>query len=332
MQSKIEVPKDSLFLAPMEGVTNESYRMALEELYPKAWDFMACDFHRIPSVGITSPKKLLQHYGETIYSSSMMLNNYYQVLVSTRSQIQPTIENLQKLNFPWIDLNLGCPSKSVNGHKGGSYLLSDLFELKKILLTMRDTHKGFLSAKIRLGYKDTDSFLDILKLLEDSGIEMITIHGRTKEQMYKGIANWDFIKLAVEKSSLPIIANGDVWTLEDLYNVREFTGCHGVMMARGAMKTPWLSELAKEYSSNLLAISQDQAYLNEIRKEKIPEYFKTLEKYMIDIPAPRILNKFKSLSRYLFDDLDTSHKLRSSFLRAQSLETFKERLENLRKL
>ena len=93
--------------------------------------------------------------------------------------------------------------------------------------------------------KDDKTFIDCIKLFEDEGVEAITIHGRTRDQLYKGLANWSYIEQAVKTTSLPIIGNGDLWTTSDIKNIFEQTGCHSVMLGRGALKTPWMSKILK---------------------------------------------------------------------------------------
>jgi tRNA-dihydrouridine synthase B len=313
----------ALFLAPMEGITDEVYRQTLSQTFP-GWDYMACDFLRIPSVSVYPAKKILGHYGVNIYHGPLRKNNYYQILTPTNGLIEEHVDIFNELQFDWLDLNAGCPSKAVTGHAGGSFLLSDLKLLQNVVSRIRKNFKGHFTVKMRLGFKDDANFEKIIKLLGDEGVEAITVHARTREQLYKGIADWRYIEKAVKISSVPIIANGDIWTLQDIENIFSQTGCYGVMLARCALKTPWLAELYYEYKKNILGISQDQNFLNEIRKEKIPQYFKALEKNILlhDKSEEVLLNYFKSLSRYIFDDLSPDYK--SQILRAQSYQQFNQ--------
>jgi tRNA-dihydrouridine synthase len=103
---------------------------------------------------------------------------------------------------------------------------------------------------MRIGYKDDNTFLDCIKLFEDEGVQAITIHARTRDQLYKGIADWSYIKQAVQATSLPIIGNGDIWTISDVKNIFEMTGCHSIMLGRGALKTPWMAKILKNKDLN----------------------------------------------------------------------------------
>lgn len=307
----MQFKEGSIFLAPMEGVTDDIYRNCVEKTFG-FWDYYACDFLRLPAAGFYSPKHILNHYGEKTYSSPYMKEKtYYQVLASPKSHIEDSLEKISKLDFPWLDINLGCPSKKVCQNEGGSFLLSDLKKLEDLIKRFRKHYQGFLTAKIRVGYLDDKNFFNILSCLEANGIETITIHGRTKEELYKGKANWKYIKEAVKHCSIPIIGNGDIWNCDDIQNIFHETNCHGVMVARGALKAPWL---AKEYR-------------NKEKKNLQQNIDLFIKNYTSDLMASHaheinILKSLKNLSRYMFDDLENGEKLKSFLLRSSTLDDY----------
>ncbi|MDC1174609.1 tRNA-dihydrouridine synthase, partial [Bacteriovoracaceae bacterium] len=136
------IPEGSLLFAPMEGITDEPYRLALNEAFPE-WDHYYTDFLRIPSVGMYQNSKISDHFGENIFkNNALKKKTSFQILTSHRAQTKEHIEKIKALGFDYLDLNLGCPSKKVNGHKGGAYLLSDLPALKEILMIIRENFKG----------------------------------------------------------------------------------------------------------------------------------------------------------------------------------------------
>src|SRR5690606_35962472 len=197
-----------VIFAPMEGITCDTYRGVIEDLYPE-WDILSSDFLRVPSAGRYPQKHLLKHFGHQTYNSHLKQKTIFQILASPTSYITEITEDLEKLDIPWLDLNLGCPSKTVVKNQGGSFLLSKPKELRKIIRTIRKSFKKTFTVKIRVGFTDDHFFEDNLKLFEEEGVEAITIHGRTREQLYKGKANWGYLKKAVETVSIPIIGNGD---------------------------------------------------------------------------------------------------------------------------
>jgi tRNA-dihydrouridine synthase len=318
-------PKKSLFYAPMEGITDEPYRLALLKTFPE-WDLFFTDFLRIPSEGNFTDKFIFEHFGETIFNHAPFRNKTaFQILANEKCLIPHACSQIEKLGFKHLDLNLGCPSKRVNQHLGGSYLLSDIKALKNIIKKIRSHYSHLFTVKMRIGYKDDNTFLDCIKLFEDEGVQAITIHARTRDQLYKGIADWSYIKQAVQATSLPIIGNGDIWTISDVKNIFEMTGCHSIMLGRGALKTPWMAKILKNKDLN------DKESLFEMRKKWTPLYFQSLEnEYRKKCPQEGfILKRFKSFSRNIFDDFPQNEQVKRKFMRSQSLQEFYDHLDPL---
>jgi tRNA-dihydrouridine synthase len=319
----------SLLFAPMEGVTEEAYRIALLKTYPE-WDRIFTDFLRVPSVGRITPKMITEHFGPRIMANQAWLQkNSFQILTSPRAQTESVVEIINDLPFNHLDLNLGCPSNTVNSNFGGAYLLSKPKEMEEIVKTIRKTFTKTFTVKMRVGYNDDALFIDNLKLLEDLGVEAITLHARTKEQLYKGIANWDYIKKAVETVKIPIIGNGDIWTVDDIEKIFIETGCHSIMCGRSALKTPWLSTLYKDHLSGDANI--DETFQMFERKKNLEVYFDALltEFRELNWTDQSILKRFKSFSRNLFDDFDHYEQIRGKFLRSESLGEFLDHLYEL---
>lgn len=314
-----KIPEGSLFLAPMEGITDDSYRQSIEEAFG-GWDFYACDFLRVSTVSDYKDSHIINHYGEkTFHSPYLREKTYYQVLLSSESLIEKTLPRIENLGFEWLDINLGCPSQTVCKNQGGSYLLSDIKLLDSVLKRVRASFSKFLTAKIRVGYKDDKNFLNILSCLEGNGIQAITIHGRTKTDLYKGRASWDYIKQAVQFVDLPIIGNGDIWSVSDIERIFDETQCHGVMMARSALKSPWLAREYKNPSSHFSLPKEIDLFLQTFQRKVMEEK---------NPPAPILLKILKGLSRYLFDDLRGGQTLKSQLLQSQSLGEYQEKWDS----
>lgn len=307
-------------MAPMEGVTDGVYRNSVEKTFG-GWDFYFCDFLRIPCEGCYKIPHIKKHMGEEYFiDPKVKRKTGFQILATQKSNIEEHLEKLAELEVDWLDLNLGCPSKKVNGHKGGAYLLDDLPALIELVSKIRKNWNELFTCKIRLGYKDTKNFENIILTLQDLGVEAITIHGRTKEQLYKGVADWTYIKKAVEILDIPVIGNGDIWTISDIKRIQQETNCHGVMVARGAMKTPWLASLYKSYKSSLEEINNDEDFLLNLRERNLKKYFTNLNSDYSSLSESYRLKRFKGLSRYAFDDFNENYK--SNFLRTQTLDGF----------
>jgi nifR3 family TIM-barrel protein len=316
---KVPFERGSLIFAPMEGITEEAYRLTIEELYPD-WDKLCTDFLRVPTSGLYTQIHLKKHFGlECLTKNNHVSKTMYQILTSSRSQTLQTVKAINELGFKWIDLNIGCPSNMVCKNQGGAFLLTDLVNLEIILKTIRDTFQGSFTVKMRIGFNDDKNFEKALKLIEDCGANAITIHARTRAQLYQGRANWSYIKKATELVKIPIVANGDIWTVEDIENVFEQTGCHSVMIARGALKKPWL---ASNFRRSKYQDSQSElrSYINEF----FPTYLKHLGKEIFTDEAK--LKKCKSVSRFMFDDFEDK-TVKGNLLRSEKLEQFLKIIE-----
>ncbi len=327
--SRLPYNKGSLLFAPMEGVTDEAYRTVIEKIYPH-WDYLFTDFYRVPTVGKITSSPLLKHYGtKTTTHAALRAKTGFQILTAEQAQTSDVARAAQEIGLHHLDLNLGCPAKKVNAHRGGSFMLQDLDLMQRTVKMIRSEFHGVFTAKIRLGYHDDSKFLEIISRLIDSGVEAITIHGRTRDQMYKGTANWDAIAKAVEHSSVPVIGNGDIWSVHDVDAMFKHTGCYAVMLGRGALKTPWLAKHYKEHKGNFEQLHETVLYYERLKE--IDEYFDELEKSYLaaGLSETNILGRFKSLSRYLFDDFEDFEMVRSKFLRAAHLEEFQCHLQNL---
>lgn len=141
----------------------------------------------------------------------------------------------------FLDINFGCPVKKVVSRNGGSGCLRDLGLVASIIRAVRAAISIPTTVKIRSGWsEETRNPVEIALRCQDAGAEALTLHARTRTQMYSGVADWDEIAAVVQALEIPVIGNGDVWTGEDARRMREHTGCAGVMIARGSHGAPWI--------------------------------------------------------------------------------------------
>lgn len=155
---------------------------------------------------------------------------------------------LAELGPAGVDLNFGCPAKTVNRHQGGAILLREPERIRAVVSAVRRALPPNmpLTAKMRLGYEDTALALDCAQAIEAGGAEELTVHARTKLQGYRPPAHWDWIariRLAVR---IPVVANGDIRSLEDYRRCREIAGVDDVMIGRGAIANPALARILRD--------------------------------------------------------------------------------------
>jgi tRNA-dihydrouridine synthase B len=304
--------RPQIILAPMDGITDQFFRQTVDELYG-GYDFMATEFLRVSPVTPLTSNQILSQLGHWVVTSPEQLKRtILQLMAAPNSLLADSLKIVDQLGVEWLDLNAGCPSKKVNAHLGGAHLLRDLDALKRVVAMIRANYSRFFSVKIRLGYEDSSNFKQVLEILEGEGVDAVAIHCRTRAKLYSGAANWDYLSLAVEQCNLPIIASGDIFSSQAITEVIATTGCHGVMCARGAVRSPWI---AKSYRSGDQPLSISQ------HAERSVKLLESIDQKMehAGIVAAKRLRRLKGLLSYLWDQPEL-HGMRMTLLRSQSID------------
>jgi len=165
----------------------------------------------------------------------------FQLLDNDVDRLVKAAVNLLKFNPDIIDINLGCPAKDIANRGAGAGLLRTPEKISAIFSALRRAVPIPITAKIRLGWDDDHlTYLETARAIEENGGELIAVHGRTQKQGYSGEADWDAIAQVKQVVSIPVIANGDVLTVNDIFRIRNHTACDGVMIGRAALANPWI--------------------------------------------------------------------------------------------
>ena len=242
-------------LAPMEGLTDPLMRQILTQIAtdlgrPYDWsvsEFIRVTQHVLPAHVFYKYVPELHHDAKTASGTPI----HIQLLGSEAQLMAENAAYACELGAPAIDINFGCPAKTVNSHRGGSVLLDEPEVMYDIISAVRHavpTHIP-VSAKIRLGYTDSSRMDDIKAAIAASGADWLTIHARTKTQGYKPPAYWDKIQ-NFNTLHIPVIANGEIWNAEHAQNCMVQSGTKHLMLGRGAVTRPDLIDQVDKNQSH----------------------------------------------------------------------------------
>ncbi len=235
----------------MEGVVDHIMRDLLTRI--GGIDLCVTEFVRV-SNELLPPKVFYRHCPE-LHNNGKTPSGTPVVVQLLGGKPEPMAENAARaaeLGAPAIDINFGCPAKTVNRHDGGASLLKNparLFDITSAIRNAVPLHIP-VTAKMRLGYNDTSLALENAKAIEDAGASEITVHGRTKTDGYKPPAHWDWINKINKHIDINVIANGEIWTIEDYQRCRQESGCADIMIGRGLIRYPDLALQIKQQRHN----------------------------------------------------------------------------------
>jgi nifR3 family TIM-barrel protein len=229
-------------------------------------------------------------------------------------------EMAQEVGADILDVNCGCPAPKVVRNGGGSGLLKDVPRLETILKEIKKAITIPLTLKLRTGFSEsTINVVDVAKMAEQCGVEHIQVHGRTRDQGYKGLANWDLIRQVKEAVSIPVSGNGDITSIEyGLAKWRE-AGTDGVLIGRGAMQNPWIF---RQFADAIAGREIFEPSLEE-KKSVLLEFFGMCREEMPELPA---LGKMKQLAGQFTKGLVGGAQFRQTLYHSHSAE---EILENI---
>ncbi len=232
----------SIALAPMEGVFDYHLREMFTGL--GGIDLCIAEFVRVSQTVL--PRKVFEKVSPELLHKGKTLSQipvYIQLLGGDSELIAQNAVVAVAYGASGVDLNFGCPAKVVNRHFAGSTLLQFPDKVFQIVRAVRDSlHSSIpVTAKIRLGYKDSSLALENALAVQAGGADMITIHGRTKSEGYKLPIHWDQIGAITKELKIPVFANGEIWSLEDFKKCQAQTGCQHFMLGRGIYAYPDLA-------------------------------------------------------------------------------------------
>lgn len=302
-------------LAPMAGITDQPMRqlccrmgagLAVSEMVsanPKVWN-------------TEKSKRRLVHHADAGIRSVQIAGCEPQELAFAA---KVNVDNGAQI----IDINMGCPAKKVNKKLAGSALLKEPRLVEQIVNAVVEAVSVPVTLKIRTGWcEDTKNAVEIAQIAEQSGIQSLVVHGRTRNDFYKGDAEYDTIKSVKESVSIPVVANGDITSADKAKYVLDYTGADAIMIGRGAQGRPWIF---REINHFLETGQQLEAPSFEEVRLIVIEHVKELHKFYGEFMGVRFARKHTSWYTQM---LNQGKEFRSIF---NALETPNEQIDALNK-
>jgi nifR3 family TIM-barrel protein len=253
--------ENNLVLAPMAGVSNLPFRLIAREA-GAAMGFSETISAKGLVMGGRKTRRLLE-------TSPREVPVAFQLFGAEPEVLGRACRILEDDGVEWIDLNVGCPVKKFIRGCAGSSLLRDVDRARHIVRSMRSSFAGTLSLKMRTGWDEASIVApEFARMVADEGVELISVHGRTRAQQYSGRANREIIRRVVAAvPELPVLANGDVTTPHDVFDMLRETGAAGVMIGRGAVGNPWIfaQALALAEYGTMRSLTRDERYATIVR-------------------------------------------------------------------
>lgn len=296
-----------LILSPMAGVTDYTFRRLIKRR--GGVGLVVSEFISVEGLTRGNPKSKRQmHFDEEERPFAV------QIFGGRPERMAMGAEMAEEVGADILDVNCGCPAPKVVRNGGGSGLLREPKQLELILREIKRSISIPLTLKVRTGYSEsTINVVDIAKMAEQCGVEHIQVHGRTREQGYKGLANWDRIREVKEAVSIPVSGNGDITSIE--YGMKKWqeTGVDGILIGRGAMQNPWIF---RQFADVIAGREPYQPDVEE-KKSVLLEFFGMCREEMPEIVA---LGKMKQLAGQFTKGLPGGAQFRQTLYHSHSAD------------
>src|ERR687893_2531000 len=302
-----------LVLSPMAGVTDVAFRALLKRR--GGIGLTVSEFISVEGLTRNNPKSRRQ----------MRFHGYerpfaVQIFGGQPERMRMAAEMAEEIGADLLDINCGCPAPKVVKHGGGAALLRDHARLETILKEIKRAITIPLTIKIRAGYYDNNiNAVETAKLAEGCGVEHIALHGRTKEQGYKGRANWDLVRQIKETVKIPVSGSGDVTTVDEALARWRETKCDGILIGRGAMANPWIF---RQIEDTLAGREPYQPTLDD-KRAVLVEYFDLLR---ADMPEFAAIGRMKQLAGQFTRGLVGGSRFRQVLYHSHAVDEILERI------
>ncbi|MCA9521898.1 MAG: tRNA dihydrouridine synthase DusB [Myxococcales bacterium] len=294
-------------LAPMEGITDRGFRNLIRSLG-------GCGLTVTEFVSSEAMTRNVRRAWEMAELDPEEHPVSIQIYGRDPQRMADAARFCEELGADIVDINLGCPSKAVTSGCSGSALMREPELASAIFDAVEAAVRLPFTVKMRMGWDHASlNAPEIARRAQDAGARMVTVHGRTRMQMYKGEADWAFIRSVVEALEIPVVVNGDILTVDDAYRALERSGARAVMVGRGVMRNPWI---LRQIADDLGGRPQTQPTL-AMRRAVLGQLFaqrsQGIEREHV------VLGRVKKVVTYFTKGLPHGANLRRSLHRSQSL-------------
>jgi tRNA-dihydrouridine synthase B len=302
-----------LVLSPMAGVTDVSFRRLLKQR--GGIGLTVSEFISVEGLTRNNPKSKRQM---RFYENERPFA--VQIFGGQPERMRMAAEMAEEVGADILDVNCGCPAPKVVRHGGGSGLLKDHPRLEEILTEIKKAISIPMTVKIRAGFYDhTINAVETARLAEACGAEHIALHGRTKEQGYRGQANWELVKQIKETVSVPVSGSGDITTIQQAFDRFRETNCDGVLIGRGAMANPWIF---RQIEDTINGREPFQPTLED-KRAVLLEYFEMLRE---DMPQLAAIGRMKQLAGQFTRGLRGGALFRTALYHSHSVDEILSRI------
>lgn len=305
----------NLVLAPMEGVTDVTFRRLIRKIGGCGLTFT--EF--IPARGLShhgARELLMAQFDEAERPITIQVFGNDPAVLAEGARVA------QGLGCDAIDLNMGCPSKRVCAHSGGSALMKEPLLVRRIVRAMRDAVEIPFTVKMRAGWDpEHENAVEIARISEGEGAEAVAVHWRTRVEKYGGTRRLDTIAAVKQAVSVPVLANGDIIDVQSAHQTLVQTGADGLMIGRGAIRDPWVFQRIRAAQ-----LGTPQPVVDAVEKKRVLlAYFQEIrERFKTDKGA---LGRFKKIAKHFVDGVPGGDELKLRVLRSQSPDEAIERIE-----
>lgn len=304
----------ALVLAPMEGVTNKTFRRLIRSIGGTGLTYT--EFVASQALKDRGRKAL-----ETTDFDPDERPIAIQIYGKDPEIMAEAAKVVEDLGASIVDINMGCPSKKVCAHSGGSALMKDPHHAVEIVKAVRAAISVPLTVKMRSGFDHNNrNAPDLAYMCQEEGAEAITIHWRTREDKYGGERAVDKIAETKLRLSVPLIANGDIIDASSAIQMYQDTGCDGLMIGRGAMRNPWVF-------LEIDAYMRGEVYTPPTPQQRHDILIRFIERYRENFRFEKhSIGKIKQIAKYFYSGLPNEEILRTNILRSHSIEAIEQHI------